>query len=191
MSWLVDEYPVLFHATKSKWLDGILREGISPAHCGRISGTDFIRPAEKTVYLSRHAGSSNLNTRLFEDNDPLVILSVQTDGIDESLIYPDDSIYVGFAEEHFLVDVQDVMEAMKCSPRKARRLLERWEACYDHELPAAMKCLWQWSLAEEGEIAVAQTIAPSSIVAVHDYESGREVLIEPADIRHGAMELKF
>ena len=179
----------MFHATQMSRMKSILRHGLLRDHCGEIHGEMTLRPPEKTIYLSRHRNSNNLNTNLFLDtkDDPVIVLEIDTREIRHENIYPDDALFVGFGQEDVFEDAEEISEALSISVEEAQSLLDRWEAMSDVDLVKDMKSLWPWYLAEHGEISVAQDISSRSILRVRDYETGKII----KDTRYMEMSLSL
>jgi hypothetical protein len=164
--------PQLFHATRRSSLRNILKFGLQRSRCGDIHGAMALRPPEDTVYLSKNASSNNLNTKLFDTGEEIVLLQIDPGFIDANKIYPDDALFCAFANEDVFEDAEDVAKDLGMSTESAQHLLSHWESLDDKLLVQDMKKLWPWYLENHGEISVAQDVPASSIVCVRSYESG-------------------
>lgn len=154
----------LYHVTKLKNLESILKNGLKTSYYGTIHGEMAIHPESPSVYLSRKSTSDNLNTRLFEDNPQLIVIEVNPSFISLDSIYPDDALFVGFGDENVFVDAEDIACDLQCDESLAESLLEIFDNSLDHELPETMKHLWPWYLSSHGEISVTHDIPPEAIL---------------------------
>jgi len=165
-------YPTLFHATTISAAKSILQHGLLTSKCGFIHGEMAIRPPEKTIYLSKHESSNNLNSELFTQNQDIVILEVSTNMINENNIFPDDAFFCGFANEDYLVDHFEVAEVFNISLKEAEKFFNVICSLSGEELVEFTKPLWNFYLIQEGEISVAQDIPKQSIINIRDYNTG-------------------
>lgn len=175
---LDDMFPSLYHATTISSAKSILKEGILMEKCGKIHGEMQIRPLEKTIYLSRSEYSGNLNTNLFEKNEKVVVIEIDSKDLDQNKIYPDDGMYCAFANEDLFYDAEELGEFFKIPKDEAEDLFNMMENSADMELVELTKPLWKLYLIKEGEISVAHDIKPSSIKNIRDFETQEIITIE-------------
>lgn len=173
----------LYHVTQKSRLPSILKKGLVREYFGDIHGKMNIQPPEPTVYLSASKQSNNLNGRLLDesDRDPMVVIEINPAFIDPSKIYPDDALFIGFAQEDVFENAEEIAEALQITKEEAQTKLDHWESLTDQELVQDMKALWPWYLADHGEISVAQDVPVHAIMAVRDYQTGEYISGSPVN----------
>ncbi|MFS1430164.1 hypothetical protein LMH73_024390, partial [Vibrio splendidus] len=124
-----------------------------------------IRPAEKTIYLSKFPTGSNLNSDLFTKNEEVMVLEISPRLIRLDSIYPDDSFFVGIANEELFEDIDDIMSEFDIPLEEAEYLHEQlWELTEDNT--HLYKPFALWFLHRDGEISVSHDIPKEAIVSI-------------------------
>ncbi|MCE6958493.1 hypothetical protein LAZ40_05445 [Cereibacter sphaeroides] len=166
--------PFLYHATRASNLGAILAEGLRVRHHGAVHGGMDLSPPKPAIYLSRKPASDNLHAGLF--TEPVVVLRIDTSGLDPDEMWPDDFIYGLWAEGEILSSAAAVAKAAGVSRPEGERILEGLEATEDAMLPLALKPFWRWYLLHRkgGELAHTADIPPEAILGVRHYGAAQE-----------------
>lgn len=160
------DMPTLFHVTTRSRANQILKNGLKVSHMGDIHGTMEVQPQESVVYLSKFPDSNNLNTNLFELNEEIVSLEIDTSFIDKTKIYPDDGMFSAIGIEVLFEDEQEIQETFDIPHSEAEIIFNKtFELSNDNV--EEWKVFAMWYLITEGEISVAHDIPPEAISFSH------------------------
>lgn len=175
----------LYHATRKSSLEGIFKDGLDPKFMGSIHGKMEMQPQEPVVYLSSNIRSNNLNSNLFndEENDPIVILEIDSSYLNPDFFYPDDCLFYMFAEEDVFTDSDEVKEVLGFPDEESQQLFEEMESATNHEIAKIMKPFWNWYLLKEGEVSYSSIIPPEAIFGYRFFNDPEGSLIKTRKFR--------
>ena len=93
---------ILYHATPSANLDGILKNGLKPKLDNHTIGGGEIH--EDRIFLSIYNNPYNMNLPIDKINSDLKMLKISTNGLDKEDFYPDDSLYWAYYNDQLSDD---------------------------------------------------------------------------------------
>lgn len=159
-----------YHATLLSNGRDILKSSLKVSKCGDIHGEMDLKPNEKTIYLSSHEYSGNLNSNLFEQDEDVIVLEIDAKIIDWDKAYPDDGMFCAFANEDYFFDEEDVSETLGISICEATSFFSELCEKKDDEIADFLKPLACVYLLSEGEFSYPIDISGHYIKSIKGYD---------------------